>query len=208
MLKAIDKIKHLDIDYICPGHGPVHRENISKAIELSEKYAGQHIKLLTDRNHKNILVTYISAYGFTSRAAELITSGILETKNITVDVTDIENISLEELELKVMMADGILVGSPTINQNTLLPVYKLFALINPLRDKGKLAGSFGSFGWSGEAPKIILENLRLLKLKIFEETAPFKFSPEGSKEEHLTDFGRRFAQKFMEGCDQIENPGI
>ena len=37
------------------------------------------------------------------------------------------------------MADGLLVGSPTINQNTLLPVYKLFALINPISDKGKLA---------------------------------------------------------------------
>ena len=43
------------------------------------------------------------------------------------------------------MADGILVGSPTINQNTLLPVYKLFALINPLRDKGKFGGAFGSY---------------------------------------------------------------
>ncbi len=34
-----------------------------------------------------------------------------------------------------MSADAFLVGSPTINQNTLLPVYKLFALINPLGTK-------------------------------------------------------------------------
>ena len=60
------------------------------------------------------------------------------------------------------MADGLLVGSPTINQNTLLPVYKLFALINPIRDKGKLAGAFGSYGWSGESPKLILENFVFL----------------------------------------------
>ena len=40
-----------------------------------------------------------------------------------------------------------------------------------------MGGAFGSYGWSGESPKIILENLRLLKLKIFEETAAFKFSP-------------------------------
>jgi flavorubredoxin len=83
------------------------------------------------------------------------------------------------------MADGLLIGSPTINQNTLLPVYKLFALINPIRDKGKLGGAFGSYGWSGESPNLILENLRLLKLKIFEETAAFKFSPENHKKEYL-----------------------
>ena len=52
------------------------------------------------------------------------------------------NISLEELESKLITADGIIIGSPTINQNTLLPVYKLFSLINPIRDKGKLGGAF------------------------------------------------------------------
>ena len=73
------------------------------------------------------------------------------------------------------MSDGMLVGSPTINQNTLLPLYTSLSLINPMRDKGKLAGAFGSYGWSGEAPKIILENFRILKLKVFEETGSLSF---------------------------------
>jgi NADH oxidase (H2O-forming) len=104
------------------------------------------------------------------------------------------------LEAQITLADGILVGSPTINQNTLMQVYKLFALINPIRDKGKLGGSFGSYGWSGESPKIILENLRLLKLKIFEESAAFKFSPGGSKHDYLLEFGREFAKEFIKNC--------
>jgi flavorubredoxin len=98
------------------------------------------------------------------------------------------------------MAGGLIVGSPTINQNTLLPVYKLFALINPIRDKGKLGGAFGSFGWSGESANIILENLRLLKLKIFEETAAFKFSADKHKIEHLKEFGRNFGKTYIEEC--------
>jgi flavorubredoxin len=174
---------------------------------LSEEYASQFLKLVSERDQRNVLITYISAYGYTKKAAKIIASGILETDGLRVDITDIENIAPEELESKIITADSILVGSPTINQNTLLPVYKLFALINPLRDKGKFAGAFGSFGWSGESPKIILENLRLLKLKVFEETAMFKFSPEGSKEEYLRDFGRKFAQKFMLECSRIKNPG-
>jgi NADH oxidase (H2O-forming) len=200
MISAIGKIKPLDINFICPGHGPVHHENISKAIDLSEEYARQYLRLTTEREHKNILITYVSAYGYTKEAAENIASGIVETEGISVDIADIENIALDELELRLTMADGFLVGSPTINQNTLLPVYKLFALINPLRDKGKFGGAFGSYGWSGESPKIILENLRLLKLKIFEDTASFKFSPGGSKRESLKDFGRRYARKFLEEC--------
>jgi NADH oxidase (H2O-forming) len=202
MLKAIEKIKPLDFDFICPGHGPIHGENNKEAIALSEKYASDYIGLTSGNQKRNILIAYVSAYGYTRDAAESIASGILETEGIIVDIVDIETIALDELESKIVLSEGILVGSPTINQNTLLPVYKLFSVINPLRDKGKLGGAFGSYGWSGESPKIILENLRLLKLKVFEETAAFKFKPEGSKEESLKDFGRRFALKFLEECSK------
>jgi NADH oxidase (H2O-forming) len=200
MTKAIDLIRPLEPALICPGHGPVHRENLLKAMDLSEMYATDYLKLVVGRSPKNILIAYVSAYGYTGQAAEYIAEGIREVENINTEVLDIENISLEALEAKLITADGILVGSPTINQNTLLPVYKLFALINPLRDKGKLGGAFGSFGWSGESPRIILENLRLLKLKIFEDTAQFKFAPSGDKVDFLKDFGKRYALKFKEEC--------
>ena len=207
MLKAIEKVKPLELDFICPGHGPIHKENINKAIELSEKLADHYMQIVSEKSKMNILITYVSAYGYTKEAAHIIADGIIETKDITVDITDIENISLEELETKLIMSDGLLVGSPTINQNTLLPVYKLLALINPIRDKGKLGGAFGSYGWSGESPNIILENLRLLKLKIFEETAAFKFSADNIKKENLRQFGRNFAQRYIQECGHIKNPG-
>jgi NADH oxidase (H2O-forming) len=207
MLKAIEKTRPLDIDFICPGHGPIHKDNIKNALDLTEKYANHYMEIVSERNKMNILVAYVSAYGYTKDAAYLIAEGILETGEVTVDVTDIENISLEELEAKLIMCDGLLVGSPTINQNTLLPVYKLFSLINPIRDKGKLGGAFGSYGWSGESPNLILENLRLLKLKIFEETAAFKFSADKLKKENLKEFGRNFGQRYLQECGHTKNPG-
>jgi flavorubredoxin len=121
-----------------------------------------------------------------------------------VNVVDIEHIDLGELEALITSSAAILVGSPTINQNTLLPVYKLFALLNPIRDIGKLAGAFGSYGWSGEAPRIILEAMKNLKLKVFDEAISFKFKPSGQKEEMLKEFGRRFAIKFEEECAKKE----
>jgi flavorubredoxin len=207
MLKAIEKVKPLELNFICPGHGPFHEKNLRKAIELTEMYADHYMKTITEKSKMNILIAYVSAYGYTKDAAYMIAEGIMETKDITVDITDIENISLEELESKIIKADGLLVGSPTINQNTLLPVYKLFALINPIRDRGKLAGAFGSYGWSGESPNLILENFRLLKLKIFEETAAFKFSADNHKKEYLREFGRNFSQRYIQECGHIKNPG-
>jgi flavorubredoxin len=200
MTRAIDLIRPIDLDLICPGHGPVHRQNLKKAMDLSESYANDYLKLVVGRTPKNILIAYVSAYGYTRQAAEYIADGIQEAENVRTEILDIENLSIEMLESKIITADGILIGSPTINQNTLLPVYKLFSQINPIRDKGKLGGAYGSYGWSGESPKIILENLRLLKLKVFEDTAHFKFSPSGDKADFLRDFGRRYARKFKEEC--------
>jgi NADH oxidase (H2O-forming) len=201
MTRAIDLIRPIELELICPGHGPVHRgASIKKAKDLSESYATDYLKLVVGRSPKNILIAYVSAYGYTRQAAEYIAEGIREADNITTEILDIEDIQLETLESKLITADGILIGSPTINQNTLLPVYKLFSLINPIRDKGKLGGAYGSYGWSGESPRIILENLRLLKLKVFEDAAQFKFAPSGDKVEFLKDFGRRYARKFKEEC--------
>jgi NADH oxidase (H2O-forming) len=207
MIKAIEKIRPLEIDVICPGHGPVHRENLMEIVDLTDKYSHEYLNLIAEKPVKKVLITYVSAYGYTQQAAEYIAQGINDTGTFEVEIVDIEKIPTEELESKLTYADAILAGSPTINQNTLLPVYKLFALINPLRDKGKVAGAFGSYGWSGEAPRIILDNFRNLKLKTFDETATFKFSPGGSKKVAMIDFGKRFAQKILESCSETKNPG-
>jgi len=207
MVRAIEKIRPLGIRIICPGHGPVLSNNWKKIVDLTEEYANEYLKNTGSGSQNRILVAYVSAYGFTKTAAEQVASGIREIMDSEIDIIDIENISPEDLDARIISASAILVGSPTINQNTLLPVYKLFALINPIRDKGKLAGAFGSFGWSGEAAKIILENLRNLKLKIFEENATFKFYPGGSKQEMLKEYGKKFALKLKEECNKTENPG-
>jgi flavorubredoxin len=207
MLRAIDHIKPLDINFICPGHGPIHHKNLKMAIELSGKYSSDYMRITTPAGQNNLLVAYVSAYGYTKEAAGIIIKGILENKDINVKIVDIENISDDQLESEIINCEGMLVGSPTLNQNTLLPVYKLFALVNPLRDRGKLGGAFGSYGWSGEAPRIILENMRLLKLKTFEDSGSFKFAPGGDKEEMLIEFGRKFGQAFLEECGRTKNPG-
>jgi flavorubredoxin len=198
MVRAIEKITPLEPLVICPGHGPVHRDTINEIIALSLKLSNDYLRLTAGGDRKRVLVAYVSAYGFTGQAAELIAEGIRSEDGFITDVADIEHIAATELDLKISSADAILAGSPTINQNTLLPIYTLFALINPLRDRGKVAGAFGSYGWSGEAPKIILDNFRNLKLKTFDETAGFKFAPGGDKKESLIEFGKKFARKVEE----------
>jgi len=197
MIRAIEKIRPLDISMIATGHGPVLRKNWKRIVDTTEQLARDYLKLTSTSEGKRLLITYVSAYGYTGKMAELIARGAGVVKNVTVEVMDIENASSGDLDSKLTIADGIIVGSPTINQNTLLPVYRLAAMISPLRDKGKLAGSFGSYGWSGEAPSLIAGMLKNLKLHFFEEPAALKFMPESDKEKTLIEYGERFARELL-----------
>ncbi|MEE4214050.1 MAG: FprA family A-type flavoprotein [Bacteroidales bacterium] len=193
MLKAIEKIRPLEIDAICTGHGAVLRKNWKKYVDLSEQYALDYLENTKGERKKRALITYVSAYGYTREMAESIGRGIGSGGDIEVKTLDIEMIELGDLEAEIVRSDALLVGSPTINQNTLLQVYKLFSVINPLRDKGKPAAAFGSYGWSGEAPGIISSNLKSLKLKVMEEDAAFKFRPGEEARKELEAYGKRFA---------------
>ena len=195
MLKAIEKIRPLPIEVICNGHGPILRSTWKEKVDMSEKYAKEYLEKQGSAQ-KNILIAYVSAYGYTKIMAENIAKGVRENSNFKVDVTDIENILLGDLDEKLTKADAIIVGSPTINQNTLLPIYKLFALISPIRDRGKLAAAFGSYGWSGEAVGLIENHLKNLKLKIFCQGLASKFYPYNGKADQFIEFGKTFAAEL------------
>jgi len=196
MLKAIEKIKTLPVDMICPGHGPILRSGWKEKIERSFKLATAYLE--ETRKSNRVLVAYVSAYGYTKEMARQVAKGLMKTDNMTVELVDIENIPMGDLEEHLVKANGILVGSPTINQNTLLPVYKLFSLINPIRDKGKPAAAFGSFGWSGEAVKLIEDHLRNLKLKVVGEGQTARFYPNSKEADSLIRFGEDFAQALLQ----------
>jgi flavorubredoxin len=196
MLKAIEKINSMEISMICPGHGPVLRSTWREKVKLTEKLAKEYIDM-TSGSSGQVLITYISAYGYTKLMAEAIGRGILKAGDIKVEITDIEHINLGELESKITLSGGILVGSPTFNQNTLSPVYRLFSVINPIRDRGKYAAAFGSYGWSGEAVPLIENHLKNLKLNIIQPGLAAKFRPNKIQTEGLELFGENFGRQFL-----------
>ncbi|MCF8368382.1 MAG: FprA family A-type flavoprotein [Bacteroidales bacterium] len=200
ILRAIDRIRPLGIKVVCPGHGPILRSFWKKYVDLSEELAREAMKY---PEAQRVFIPYVSAYHKTGVIAEKIAEGIREAGDIEVEVCDIEKSSLGELEEQITRSSAILIGSPTINQNILLPIYKLFALINPLRDKGKLAAAFGSYGWSGENKRMIETNIANLKLNLFGEGIFVKFTPNEEEEKKCIDFGKAFGKALLEKEEEV-----
>ncbi|NTV97566.1 MAG: FprA family A-type flavoprotein [Chlorobiaceae bacterium] len=195
MLQAIEKIKPLDIRCICPGHGPILRSNWKKYVDLSAKYASRAIAM---PNEKRILIAYVSAYENTALLARNIAEGLRQSCDFLIDICDIESMHFDKIEDKIAHCSGIILGSPTLNQNILPQIYQFFAAVNPIRDKGKLAAAFGSYGWSGEASRMIETNFSMLKLKVFDQNVMVKFKPHEPEFEKCIAFGKAFAERMIE----------
>ncbi|MDR4987942.1 MAG: FprA family A-type flavoprotein [Bacteroidales bacterium] len=195
MLKAIDKIRPLEINAVLTGHGPLLMKDWQKWVDLSEQYARDALQT-PQKNY--VFIPYVSAYHNTGKMAGAIRDGIQSVGDFEVEVADIETMSVGDMDEKVARSSALIVGCPTINQNILLPVYKLFAVISPIRDNRKLAGAFGSYGWSGEASKLINATLSNLKLNVQGDGVFVKFTPHENEYDMCFRYGQGIGEKLAE----------
>ncbi len=193
MLKAIEKIRPLEINAILTGHGPLLTHDWKKWVDISEKYSQEAINA---PQLNRVFIPYVSAYGNSGLMAEKIAEGVKIAGNFEVEVADIETMPLGDLDERLTKSQAVIVGCPTINQNILLPVYRMFALMSPLRDKGKIGGAFGSYGWSGEAAKNIRTNLENLKLNFVGEGVFCKFTPHNDDFQKCIEYGKKIGEEL------------
>ncbi len=181
---ALDKIENIEKSIVAPSHGPIHIDDIERYINLYRQWAKDEPIL-----EKNIQIFYISAYGNTEAMAKYLRDKINE-KGIKAEAYEITENDLGKLVELVDKASGILVGSPTINQDAVEPAWNLLSHVSAIVNRGKIAGAFGSFGWSGEGVPMMTSRLKDLKFKVVDEGLKFNFVPS---EEEL-----KKADKFIE----------
>lgn len=186
--QGLKKIEGLDIEIMAPSHGPIHMNDCKKYLDLYKEWAK-----IDQLEEKKIEVFYISAYKNTGKMAEYIKNKIVE-KGILCDVHEITSMDLNEAVELIEKSSGFLVGSPTINQDAVKPAWDLLSLVNPIVNRGKAAGAFGSYGWSGEGVPMLTERLKSLKLKVVDPGFKFAFVPSEEDYKKADEFVESFLQ--------------
>ena len=186
VLKAIDKIEELDIDIIATAHGPIIRENPRKYIESYRRWS----QIQTDAA-KNVLILYASIYGSTKKMAEAISKGVSEG-GADFKMLDVNDTDPQFIRDAIEKADGIIVGSPTIVGDAPRPVWDALTLLSSVKLKIKLGSAFGSYGWSGEATKMVEDRLSGLHIKLHKPSFRVKLIPEDKTLKECQEFGKEF----------------
>lgn len=198
MLKALARVRELDLSMICPGHGPVLDERLDFIMDTYEKWC----TVINPNQKKTVIIPYVSAYGYTAQLAEKIAEGIKDSGDIDVRCYDMVTADQAKVLEELGFADGILFGTPTIVGEALKPIWDLTTSIFAGTHGGKLASAFGSYGWSGEGVPHIIERLKQLRMKVVDEGFRVRFKPGENNLIDAYDYGYNF------GCilQEKENP--
>jgi len=131
--------------------------------------------------------------------ANIIKATLEEEFNSQIDVKlyDLIYTDRHEIIRQIPICDAFLVGSSTIVRDTVKIVWDLLSSIDYEMAKGKLASSFGSYGWSGEAVEHILQRQKQLQFKTVEGLR-IKFNPSESQIEEIKAYARNIAKLIKE----------
>ena len=199
MLKALNRVKTMDISMICTGHGPVldTAESIKTIMQKYEECS----TVINPNTKKTVVIPYVSAYGYTKELAEKIAEGIKDSGDIDVRSYDMVEADKAAVEQELLFADGILLGTPTILGEALAPIWELTLSMFAGTHGGKFAGAFGSYGWSGEGVPHILERLKQLRMKV-DDGFRVRFKPSRSDLVGAYEYGYQFGCRVLniESC--------
>lgn len=187
VLKKIEELQKLNlpVNIIAPSHGVIWRKDPFQIVKKYQEWAAQ-------RPEKSAVILYDTMWGGTQRMAEAICDGLVAEgvpcKLFHMAVSDRNDVIAE-----ILKAKAIIIGSPTFNQGLLPTIMPILEDLKGLKFQNKVGAAFGSYGWSGEAVKLIEEHLGRCKITVVTEGVLAKWQPKPEELVSCKEFGRKVA---------------
>ena len=91
---------------------------------------------------------------------------------------------------EAMDAGAIIVGSPTLNNGLFPTVSDFLTYMKGLKPRNKMGAAFGSYGWSGEAVRLVKKELEAMKFEIIKPELRIQYVPDKEGLEACYRFGQ------------------
>ena len=104
-------------------------------------------------------------------------------------------------------ASAIILGCPTLNNGMLPRMAGFLMYMRGLRPTNKIGAAFGSYGWSGEAVKLMNAAMKEMKFTICHEGQRVQYVPEHQELSECVELGRtvgRTLKEFLAG-NEVES---
>src|SRR5208337_1365001 len=189
--KLIAKVAELglDIDMIAPDHGLIWRKDPGAIIQAYQKWSRQE-------SRRKALVIYDTMWQATEKMACAVGEGLKEG-GLDFKMFNLKFNHRSDIMTEVLDSKALVLGSATINNGMMPAMADLLSYMKGLRPAGKVGAAFGSYGWSGEAVKLISEAMREMNINLVGDGVRVKYSPKKVDLDRCIELGRQVARAAL-----------
>jgi flavorubredoxin len=189
--QLFDKIAKIGLSFkiIAPDHGLIYRRDPAWVLSLYQKWAAAVPEA-------KALVIYDTMWHSTEMLATALMEGLMDA-GVEAQLHHLRSTHISDIITEVLDAGLLLIGSPTLNNNLFPTVSQFLTYLKGLRPRNKAAAAFGSFGWSGEAVKLINQELEAMKLKLAHEGLKVKYIPDPEELAAARKLGEQLAKENL-----------
>ena len=187
-LKLMDKVTKLGLEFslICPDHGAIWRKDPAKIVNAYVEWSKQTAK-------RKAVVVYDTMWHSTEKMADAVASG-LNAEGINVRPMYLHKWHRSDIMTDVLDAKAVIIGSPTLNNNLFPTISDFLTYMKGLKPKNKIGTAFGSYGWSGEAVKLITKELEAMKFEIIDAGVKLQYVPDKDGIDACFELGKKVAR--------------
>ena len=194
--KLLAKVQELglEIDMIAPDHGIIWRSHINDVLQAYGNWS-------QNKGKRKALVIYDTMWESTEKMAKAITAGI-DSTGVSVKLINLAHSHRSDVMTDVLNAKAVVLGCATLNNGMLPRMAGFLMYMRGLKPTNKIGAAFGSFGWSGEAVKLMNRSMEDMKFDIIEPGLRFKYVPGLSDLKECVEMGKRIGKAVIEQTEE------
>ena len=183
--KLLEKVMGMGIEFkmICPDHGVIWRKDPQKIIDAYVSWCRQ-------RPQKKAVVVYDTMWHSTEKMAMAIVAGIKQ-EGVPAKPLHLRKWHRSEIMTEVFDARAVIFGSPTLNNQLYPSLADFMTYMKGLKPLNKIGAAFGSYGWSGEAVKMLNKELEAMKFELIDPGLRVQYVPDEDNLEACYELGRK-----------------
>lgn len=165
----LKKAASLDIEMICPLHGPIWRKDLGLLLEKYQKWSTY------EPEDKTVMIAYATMYGNTENAANVL-AGMLADKGVkNIAMYDVSETDVSELVAESFRCSHLVLAAPTYNSGIQPKMEAYLSDIKALNLQNRTVAVIDNGTWAATAGKHMIGMLEGMKnMTILENTISIK----------------------------------
>ena len=115
-------------------------------------------------------------------------------------LVNLQNSHCSDVMTELADSGALILGSATRNNMPMVNMMACLAHVKGLRPQNLVGATFGTYGWSGEAPKMMADALAEMKVELIGEPLKCYFNPQEEDLAKCRELGVAVARALKEKC--------